>query len=316
MRYWRNRRRAAHNKKLVLFLAFLILGIAVFICRTKNPSPFFYEEPQVKLYLSEQKKCITLPLEEYLIGCVSAEMPALFHEEALKAQAICARTYALRKLLEGRSYPMGADLTDDPNNCQAYIDAKEFARRHPSNTQSLLNNITKAVRSTRGMVMTYKGEPIDALYHSTCGGKTESAVQVWGKDITYLQSVKCEYCKASSYYQRRQEFTWDEIKESLHLSDSEAAVKVMATTSTGRVKTVSFDQQTISGEKLRQSLNLPSLWLDLKAEKNKLIINSRGYGHGVGLCQFGANGMAQQGCDYKKILNHYYHNIDLYLLPY
>ncbi|MDR1159090.1 MAG: stage II sporulation protein D [Syntrophomonadaceae bacterium] len=277
---------------------------------------YYYEEPTIRLFLTEQNKCINIPLEEYLIGCVAAEMPSSFEAEALKAQAVCARTFALRKCLDGKKYADGADLSDNPNNCQAYIDEKTFNERHLDKNKILYSKIIAAVQETRGIIITYQGEPIDALYHSTCGGKTESAKQAWGKDITYLRSVKCGYCKDSAYYQRQQEFTWEQVKDRLHLTGSEISIKVMATTDSGRVKTVLAGNQKISAEKLRQSLNLPSAWLNIKAGKNKLLINSRGYGHGVGMCQFGANGLAKQGNDYKKILRTYYDGVDFRGLSY
>ncbi|MDR1615744.1 MAG: stage II sporulation protein D, partial [Syntrophomonadaceae bacterium] len=301
MERWKYKFRKLINKKILLPLFFLLIAILNWD-KCSNKQNVYYYEPSIHLFLTEQNKCINMPLEEYLIGCVAAEMPSLFEEEALKAQAVCARTYALRKFLDGAKYSGGADLSDNPNDCQAYIDEKTFNQRHSDKSKLLYSKIITAVQETRGIIITYQGEPIDALYHSTCGGKTESAGQVWGKDIPYLRGVKCDYCKGSAYYQKRQEFSWERVRDSLRLAEDAAGVKVMATTDSGRIKTLAIGNQKISAEKLRQSLNLPSVWLDIKAGKNKLLINSRGYGHGVGMCQFGANGLAEQGNDYKKIL--------------
>ncbi len=299
-------------------IAFILLAIAIILvfCYLNSSKEEFVKEPEVKLYLTEKQETVQISLEDYLIGCVAAEMPASFEAQALKAQAICARTYAIRKLINQQAYPMNADLTDNPNNCQAYIDQETFKQRHPHETAALLAKISEAVQSTRGIIITYDGEPIDALYHSTCGGRTESAEEIWGGKIPYLVSVKCENCKASSYYRKQEQLSWKQMRAGLNVNDDKIAISVLATTDSGRIKSLSIEDQKYSGEKFRKLLNLPSVWLKIAPNKNGIDIESRGYGHGVGMCQYGAQGLAKKGNSYKDIISYYYKEVELFELKY
>jgi len=296
-----------------LIITVLIL-IPVFFVHKTPESPTLFKEPSIKLYLSQENKIVELLLEDYIIGTVAAEMPASFDIEALKAQAVCARTYALHKLLENKKYPGGANLSDDINSCQAYISKAEFYRLHPG-YKDLYKKVMEAVSQTRGEIMIYDDEPIDALYHSTCGGQTESAVNVWGKNIPYLRSVKCRYCKQSSYYESVQVFSVQDFATSLGVN-SQPQVQVSENTPSGRVKKVKINDKELSGEKLRHILGLPSTWCNIKVNGNQVKIESWGYGHGLGLCQYGANGMALEGKTYHEILEHYYQDIEFSQLKY
>jgi len=258
-----------------------------------------------------------LKIENYIIGTLAAEMPASFAMEALKAQAVCARTYAWRRLITEVNYPRGADLSDDINSCQAYISIDEFRRRHPQDTEFYLEKIKQAVFETRGEIMLYEGNPIDALYHSTCGGKTENAFDVYGQDVPYLRSVECEYCKESRYYKTVQVFSAQDINRIVpDTSSNHLNIEIIKRTKSGRTKQLKLGNSILTGAKFRTILNLPSCWWDFQIEDEKLIINSRGYGHGLGMCQYGAQGMAIKGEDYKKILKHYFHKIEIHKLDY
>ncbi len=292
-------------KKLIIII-FILAGLGFgyfhYIIRDSSQVP----EPQITLYLSREKKLISLPLEEYLIGTVAAEMPASFELEALKAQAICARTYALRKLLEKKPYPGGADLCDDITSCQAYISEQEYARLNPA-YKGLLRKVKQAVQETRGTIMVYQGEPLDALYHSTCGGRTETA------NTPYLQSVNCEFCQQSRYYETIQAFTWKDLNDcGVH----RGTVTILEQTPSGRIHKLQVGQQIFSAEKFRFLLQLPSTRWQFRTTDQQLIIFSHGYGHGLGLCQWGAQGMAQKGNNYRQILKHYYADFSWCQLPY
>jgi len=304
--------------KLIILGLILIsfLGLWHFTCK-QNTSIKWGDEPYISLYLHEEDKTVSLRFEEYLAGVVAAEMPASFDIEALKAQTVCARTYAVKKLLEKRPYPQQADLSDDIDSCQAYISPADFSKANPKHYQELLTRIRKAVNETRGEIMLSKGEPIDALYHSTCGGQTENAGDVWFQDVSYLSSVKCEYCAESKNYSTVQVFSLKQIEDSIGIdSDEKLDIEVLKTTSSGRIKELSINSLILSGEEFRRKLNLPSNWLEFKVNKGNLIINSRGYGHGVGMCQYGANGMARDGADYKEILWNYYGDIEFNKITY
>ncbi len=257
-------------------------------------------QPIIRLYLHESKQIIVLEIEEYVCGVVAAEMPASFASEALKSQALCARTYACRKIMENRSYPLDADLSDDITCCQAYVSWEQFKDLHPAQYEMLKAKIELAVSSTSGEIITYQDKPIDALYHSTCGGQTESAAEVWGTEIPYLQSVECHYCSISNYYETRQVVSYQDLNDiSGLLSGSSPHIEISEKSQSGRAREIKVNDQEISASRFRQLFNLPSTYWDFKIDKGALIINSRGYGHGVGLCQYGANGMALEGKNYK-----------------
>ncbi|MDD3023049.1 MAG: stage II sporulation protein D [Syntrophomonadaceae bacterium] len=310
MRSWRVKR-----KKYLLIIIPLIIAFCFFNIKSCEKNISIKQNPKIKLYLSKEKRVIELPLEEYITGTVAAEMPASFDLQALKAQAVAARSYTIKKILSEKAYPLGADVADDINSCQAYISKEEYARRNPQNYEPLWDKVRQAVEETAGQIMVYKGEVIDALYHSTCGGSTESAADAWGQDVSYLRSVKCSYCQESNKYQTCQVFSQHDLRLIPGVNtDKKTIIKISAKSATGRVKKLEINGITISGEKFRNALNLPSTNWEFKSEKDKLIINSRGYGHGLGLCQYGADGMAKAGENYRGILKHYYSNIDFYQL--
>ncbi|ABI69665.1 stage II sporulation protein D [Syntrophomonas wolfei subsp. wolfei str. Goettingen G311] len=274
-----------------------------------------FTEPSINLYRTKENKSYKLKLEEYIQGVVAAEMPASFELEALKAQAVAARTYTFKKLIDGRKYALNADLSDNIYECQAYISWEEFGERHPQGKQQWQKKIEQACNETRGEIMLYQGEPIDALYHSTCGGRTESALESWGKDIPYLHSTTCNYCRHSKYYESIQVFSSGELQKLTGVSNAEA-IKILTKTPSGRSKKLQLDDRLISAEEFRRIFQLPSTCLSLKKQKNNLLIISKGYGHGLGMCQYGANGMATQGKNYHDILGKYYKDIDFYRINY
>lgn len=299
-------------KKFIFISAIVLVALAIFFL-IKYISRPMEPEPQVRVYLSEQHIIKTMPLEEYIAGTVGGEMPASFEYEALKAQALCARTFAIRKLTEGKKYPEGADLSDDINTCQAFVSKSEFMKRHGRYAEPMWNKIMAAVKDTRGEIILYDNRPIDALYHSTCGGITESASAVWGNDVPYLQSVKCGFCQDSRKYQTVQVFSWGQVEE---LLGTRKEVSILETTPSGRMKQVQLTRRTISGNQLRQTLGLPSTWCRLETTAEGLKVVTRGYGHGVGMCQYGAQGMALDGRSYQEILQHYYPGTSVYKLSY
>ena len=300
---------------LIIITGFLLLLFATcMLIRGCKPNEQF-TEPSINLYRTQEKRSYKLTLEEYIQGVVAAEMPASFEPEALKAQAVSARTYTLRKLIDGRKYALNADLSDNIYECQAYISWVEFGDRHPRDKEQWQKKIMQACNETRGEIMLYQGEPIDALYHSTCGGRTESALESWGKDIPYLHSTTCNYCRHSKYYESIQVFSSGELQKLTGVSNAEA-IKILTKTPSGRSKKLQLDDRLISAEEFRRILQLPSTWLSLKKQKNNLLIISKGYGHGLGMCQYGANGMATQGNNYHEILGKYYKDIDFYRMNY
>ena len=307
------------SKRKIIIIGLIMIslfGLWQYLSK-KNDDFKWGNEPYISLYLHQQDKTVKIKFEEYLVGAVAAEMPASFDIEALKVQAVCARTYAIKKLLEQHKYPLQANVSDDINSCQAYISPAEFIKENPAYKQELLAKIKKAVDDTRGEIMLSNDEPIDALYHSTCGGQTEKAGDVWLQDLPYLDSVICEYCAKSKHYATVQVFSTQEIENDIGVNcNDDLDIKILETTASGRIKKLSINNLKLSGEEFRRRLDLPSNWWRFEIKKGKLIINSRGYGHGVGMCQYGSNGMAQDGADYKKILRHYYGDIEFNKISY
>ncbi|HZJ85221.1 MAG TPA: stage II sporulation protein D [Syntrophomonadaceae bacterium] len=294
---------------LSLGLIFILILLGVKSCHRAKP----IGQAQVSLFLSGENRVIKLDLEDYLVGCVAAEMPSSFEIEALKAQAVCARTYAIKKIIDGHPYPKKADLSDDINSCQAYITENEFYERHPYQSKKLYNKVKKAVTDTKGVIMLYAGMPIDALYHSTCGGRTASAEETWGNELAYLQSKSCPYCKASKYYETRQVFSYQDFSSIGQVNLTPKQKIIISKNKSGRSKEVSIGDYKISTIKIRGILNLPSSWIkNIFLDRDELIVTTCGYGHGVGLCQCGANGLAQEGKDYKEILKYYYSQIQIF----
>lgn len=309
------------NKKWIKFVLSLLIVLAI-MALIKG---YFHEEkrsvqqgnqPRVTLYLSASDKIVAMTLEEYIVGTVAAEMPASFAIEALKAQAVCARTYAVNRLVNGRKYRRQADLSDDITCCQAFVNNGDFRKRHPSAPDYYLQRIKQAVKATEGEVMLYQGQPLDALYCSTCGGRTEDASATGGKDLPYLKGVACDYCQASPRYISRQSFPESYLKRIWGLSGNRLQVQIMSTTNSGRLRKIRLNDKEVSGEQLRSVLGLPSTWCSFAKQGDSLVITSRGYGHGIGLCQFGANGMAKAGYNYRQILHHYYQSFELHRLSY
>lgn len=302
------------KRKIYLVLIFMVIVISSIVylpthIKKNETTP----EPFIKLYLSQKNQVIELKLEDYLVGTVSAEMPASFDIEALKAQAVCARTYAVRKIITGKKYPRGSDLSDDITCCQAYRPNDETKKIAPQ----WQKKIAQAVRATRGEIMLYQDEPIDALYHSTCGGCTESAEEAWINNSPYLLSIRCKYCVNSPYYETRHSFSNQDIARQYGLKqDGKISLKILARTASGRVKSLSINNRKISGESFRETMGLPSTSFIAATNKDEIILTCHGYGHGVGLCQYGADGMARAGKDYRDILKTYYRDIDIYKMQY
>lgn len=300
------------KKKYLLITAGLIGLFLLYLVFFKFPDRSKVAEPQIKLYLNKENKTISLGLEEYITGTVAAEMPALFETEALKAQAVAARSYTLRRVYAAHKYKSDCDMSDDINECQAYIGKEAFEQIHGKKS-NLWEKISRAVAETRGEIMTYDGIPIDALYHSTCGGRTESAYAAWRKSVPYLESVVCDYCKNSPRYEDHKNFSTNELVKAI---GEAGEIQIVETTTSGRAKIVSINKRRISGEEFRSLLGLPSNWVTVKATKTGITVNSRGYGHGIGLCQNGANGMARTGLGYHDILKTYYKGTDFLKLNY
>lgn len=246
-----------------------------------------------------------IELEEYIVGVVAEEMPASFNVEALKAQAIIARTYALNKISKGEK------LTDDVTT-QSYIDQNQMKIKWGNDYIKYYNKIKSAVDATKGKVITYKGKYIEALYHSVSNGKTESAKEVWGKDIPYLISVDSSWDKNTKHYLKIENKEFNIITSILGIDiTNNTEITIISKDESGRVSEIKVGDQIYNGVEFRTLLGLRSADFDIMITENGLEIITRGYGHGVGMSQYGANEMAKLGYKYQDIINHYYTNIKI-----
>lgn len=243
---------------------------------------------------------INLNMTDYLIGVVSSEMPASFNLEALKAQSVLARTYALKAKQTGKK------LTDTVST-QSYIDIDQMKNKWGNSFNTYYNKIKNAVENTNGEYLSYNGNYIEALYHSTNNGKTESSLDVFGNYYPYLISVSSEYDKNASSYLRTINMPLDTISNKLGLNlNNDSVISILSYTDGGNIKEININGNNFSGKKIRELLGLRSADFDISIGDNNANITTRGYGHGVGMSQYGANGMANAGYSYKDILSHYY----------
>jgi stage II sporulation protein D len=274
---------------------------------------------KIKLLHSENGEVEELDLDTYLLGVVSSEIPASFEEEALKAQALVARTYTIYKIINGSKHE-NADICDDSKCCQAWISKEERLNKWSEKDRE--NNWTKiqnAVNSTKGKIITYEGIPINAFFHSNSGGATETATAVWGgKNYPYLQVVQTSgedsYTQYSSELIVSKEEFISKIKE--YHSDfvidfnQENQVEILEYTEGGRIKNIKIGNLNLSGVEIRNIFGLKSAKFEIIVEdKIKFIVT--GYGHGVGMSQTGADSMAKQGSNYEEIIKHYYTGVDI-----
>ena len=264
----------------------------------KNDQIIEKEEIMVTVHRSKGS-IITLTMNDYLIGVIGAEMPASFNIEALKAQAVLSRTYALKKIENNQK------LTDTVST-QRYKDNNELKSMWGNDYQKYYTKIKEAVESTDNITLKYKGNYIDAVYHSTSNGKTEDAVNVWGNSVEYLKSVDSSWDQDASSYLRTENKDLNNILNLLGINNENINFEIISRNKSGRVETIKVGDNIFTGVEFRNLLGLRSADFDINVVNNEIIITTRGYGHGVGMSQYGANGMANTGYNYSQILKHYY----------
>lgn len=285
-----------------------------------QPAVFSGEDVTIKVYMHDIKQIVSMNLEDYVKGVVAAEMPAEFEVEALKAQAVAARTYAVKHMAVfggtgSAEYP-GADVTTDHKESQAWQDETKLKAKWGANYGKYWSKVNQAVDQTRGLILTYQGEPINAVFHSTSGDHTASAQEVWGFDYPYLKSVACTWDQKSPRYQDAKEISLAELEARLgadagimaaaQSGDSGSIAAIIDRTDSGRVGKIRIGAKTLTGSEIRQKLELRSTNFSVIPDGDKLIFKTIGYGHGVGLCQYGANGQAKESRNFRQILTYYY----------
>jgi stage II sporulation protein D len=310
------------NHPLILLLFFMLLVLAPVVLQQQNKSRQNSRPLTLLLHAQSEGQTYRLTLEEYLIGVVAAEMPAQFALEALKAQAIAARTVALRRLKYwgggGRQNRGMAALSDDPNECQAWVSPKKLRLKWSGwNYYHYSRKIRRAVADTAGVILVYHGEPIDAVYHSTCGTGTVAAEEIWPYRVPYLKRVSCGFDRHAPRYRSQRFCSWRELAAALRLSQSAVKkIRLRQQTASGRVGVVAFGKYRLTGSEFRTRLGLNSNHIRWRTTAQGVNFQVTGYGHGVGMCQYGADGLARQGANYQTILTHYYQGVKFAKIKY
>ena len=275
----------------------------------------------IKLLHQESGQVEELNIDEYLYGVVSSEMPANYEIEALKAQAIVARTYTIYQIIHNSGKHEKADICDDFNCCQAWISKDErMAKWSAEEAESNWNKILEAVNSTSGKIITYNGEPINAFFHANSGGITESSLNIWGGiDYPYLKSVETAgeegYTQYSSEVVYSKEELINKIKEKYPECEidfsQENCIQIIEYTTSSRVKTIKFGNIEMAGTEARTILGLKSTNFTFSIEGDNVKFSVTGYGHGVGMSQTGADALAKTGTNCEEIIKHFYTGVEI-----
>lgn len=254
-----------------------------------------------------------VPFETYVSRVIANEMPAEFELEALKAQALAARTFIVNLLLQEKGEdPDGYDVTDTENH-QVYSNDDELKKKWGADYHEKMSKITEAVNATKGEILTYKNNPIFPAFFSTSNGFTENSEDYWKDELPYLRSVKSEWDKDSPKFLDQKIMEIGEVATALNIqlpANQEIPIAVSRTESE-RVKEITIGEHKFSGRVAREKLNLRSNDFTVKQKNNHLIFTTKGFGHGVGMSQYGANGMAQEGKTYEEIVKYYYQDIEI-----
>ncbi len=268
----------------------------------------------VKVLQVSSGKVLEIDSFDYIVGVVAAEMPALFEKEALKAQAVASYTYLLW-LKENADNPEEGkrDITDSSSEHQGFKTKEQLKELWGDNYEKYIKKIEEAVKEVYPQYLTYEGEVAMTVFHGISAGKTESAKNVWNKDIPYLASVTSPGDKLASEYSSETDFSENELKNLMKKENIsfDGNIEITEKTDNGYVKKIKVGNTEITGDTLRGILNLKSPYFTVKKEKSSFIFTTTGKGHGIGMSQNSADYMARQGSDYKEILAHFYKGTEL-----
>ena len=296
-------------KNKILLLIVVVLSV-IAISGSKKETTYFNNakkeevKEEIKLALKDTStgEIKNIELEDYIVGVVAGEMPASFNEEALKAQAIASRTYAMYKMKNSNGT---YDLVTDKTN-QVYITEEKMKSLWQENFDYYFEKIKKAVYDTKDLIMTYNGDVILSLYFARSNGKTEDAIAVFGSNEEYLKSVESPEENLTSEVT----ISKDKFCNKLNISCDAINISNVLKSSSGRINSLNINGKTFKGTEIRTLFDLKSTDFDITIDSEIKFI-TKGYGHGVGMSQYGANKLAQNGKNYEEILKHYYQNINI-----
>ena len=297
--------------KKILLLTCLIVFIPYIIVN------LFIKDEEIKLkYTSnmvvrvkQDDEIINVPFEDYIIGVLAGEMPISFELEALKAQAVAARSYVMKKM--EANINKDYDVVDTVLN-QVYLDDEHLQEVWQEDYTDNINKLKQAVLETFNEYLEYDGKVVDAMFFSTSVGYTENSEEVFTNKVPYLRSVASTWDEISPVYEVNYTFELENFYNKLNLNYSDTLdIELLDTTSTGRIKKLKINGTTLEGNTVVSNLNLKSNHFDIELKNNKIYITTKGYGHGVGMRQYGAQGMALKGYKYDEILKYYYQGVEI-----
>lgn len=306
-------------KKLIISTVVLI-GIPFFVVMFFNEDIIIYKEEEIKLdYVSnvvvrvkrvELDRVDNISLEEYVVGVVAGEMPASFEIEALKAQAVASRSYGLKKINDNKNNSY--DVVDTTSN-QVYLDDQQLKEKWGDNYVTYINKIRSAVNATSMEYLEYEGKVANTMFFSTSNGYTEDSAVVFSEDVPYLKSVDSEWDEeVSSTFNYEVSFSLKDFYDKLGIDyNKNLSVVVLERSSSNRIISLKINGVEFTGRDVYNKLKIRSTDFTIKQDGDNVIIDTKGYGHGVGMSQYGALGMAKNGYNYKEILMHYYNGTNL-----
>ena len=263
-------------------------------------------DSDIKIKINKNNEIIDLTLEEYIVGVVAAEMPASFEMEALKAQAVTSRTYAMYKINNNTNdYDIKTTVDD-----QVYITKDEMKDKWATDYEMYYDKVKNAVLDTKNIVMKKDNKVFKSFYFAMSNGSTTDSISVFGE--TGIDSVTSPWDNESlNKFKVTTEYTLEDIKSKLNIKENINIIEILSRDKTNRVEKIKINNKTYTGIEIRKLLNLRSTDFEIEIKNNTCYITTKGYGHGVGMSQYGANGMAKENYKYKEILKYYYQDIEI-----
>lgn len=300
-------------KKIIIasILILVVPYLVVTLCIKEEKMNFhFGSNLMIRVKRNATGNIEKVPFEEYITGVLAGEMPVNFELEALKAQAVAARSYAMKKMEQNQNNEF--DVVDTVSN-QVYLDDATLKERWKDDYPEKINKIKTAITETNGEYLTYDGAVIQAFFFSTSTGKTENVEEVFVQALPYLRSVDSSWdAEVSPVFQVTTEFSLADFYSKLNLPYQESLqIEFTKTTSTGRVKELLINGTPFKASDVSSNLNLRSTFFSFEQIGNNVKIETKGFGHGVGLSQYGAQAMAKKGYTYDQILKHYYQGVEI-----
>ncbi|NLL45115.1 MAG: stage II sporulation protein D [Mollicutes bacterium] len=292
---------------LIIFIPYVVVNLFI---KDEEIKFNYVSNMVVRVKRESSGRIDKVPFEEYVTGVLAGEMPITFSMEALKAQAVAARTYVMKKMAYNKDKEY--DVVDTVAN-QVYLDDEHLRTVWKEEYQTKINKIKMAVMATKGGYLAYDGKVADIFYFSTSVGKTENSEDVFNIKLPYLRSVDSKWDKeVSPVFNDYFYFTLDEFYKKLNIPyQDKIKVEILKTTSTGRIKELKINSKKFTSSEVFSALNLRSTYFEIIQNGNEVKIITTGYGHGVGMSQYGAEGMARAGYTYDQILKHYYQGIEI-----